>query len=225
MQRICGLGLGMAALLAGPAMAQSGGREVLADTLGPLHYELQLSPDAAHLTFRGHVAITVQVNALVSDITVNADGLTFAKATLDQTALALTPPDAKLGRETLHAAKPVAAGQHVLTIDYSGPITRNTLGFFAMDYQGANGPRRTLATNLEPTGARKVLPCWDEPAKKATFTISVDAPKNQMAVSNMPVDQVTPLSGDLQRVRFKQSPKMSTYLLFLGVGDYERIKQ
>ena len=125
----------------------------------------------------------------------------------------------------MHAAKPIAAGQHILTIDYSGPITRNTLGFFAMDYQSANGPRRTLATNLEPTGARKVLPCWDEPARKATFTISVDAPKNQMAVSNMPVDQVTPLAGDLQRVRFKQSPKMSTYLLFLGVGDYERVKQ
>ncbi len=92
-----------------------------------------------------------------------------------------------------------------------------------MDYQGTGGPRRTLATNFEPTGARKLLPCWDEPARKASFTISVDAPKDQMAVSNMPVDQVTPLSGDLQRVRFKQSPKMSTYLLFLGIGDYERV--
>ena len=227
MQRFYGLSLGLLVLLTGSvaARAQTGAREVLPDTVVPLHYDLQLSPDAAHLAFRGKVAITVQVKTPVSDITVNADGLTFAKASLDQTVLALTPPDAKLGRETLHAPKPVAAGQHILTIDYSGPITRNTLGFFAMDYQGADGPRRTLATNFEPTGARKLLPSWDEPARKATFTITVDAPKNQMAVSNMPVDQVTPLTGGLQRVRFKQSPEMSTYLLFLGLGDYERVKQ
>ena len=227
MQRFCALGFGLLILLTGPAaaQAQNGAREVLPDTVVPLHYELQLSPDAAHLTFRGKVAITIQVKAPVTDIAVNADGLTFAKASLDQTALAVSPPDTKLGRETLHAAKPVAAGQHILTIDYGGPITRNTLGFFAMDYQSAEGPRRTLATNFEPTGARKLLPCWDEPARKATFTITVDAPKTQMAVSNMPVDQVTPLPGDLQRVRFKQSPKMSTYLLFLGIGDYERVKK
>ena len=228
MQYFRGLGFGLLALLTGPLAAQAAqdnAREVLPDTVVPLHYDLQLVPDAAKLTFRGRVAITVQVSAPVSDITINADGLTFAHASLDQTVLALSTPDAKLGRETLHAPRPVTAGQHVLTIDYSGPITRNTLGFFAMDYQGASGSRRTLATNFEPTGARKLLPSWDEPARKATFTISVDAPKDQMAVSNMPVDQVTPLSGALQRVRFKESPKMSTYLLFLGIGDYERVKQ
>ena len=204
--------------------AEKDAREILPDTVVPLHYDLQLSPNAAALNFSGHVAITVQVNAPVNEITVNADGLTFANATLDQTALMLTAPDAKLGRETMRAAKPIAAGQHILTIDYSGPITRNTLGFFAMDYQSASGPRRTLATNLEPTGARKVLPCWDEPARKATFTISVDAPKSDGRLQHA-VDQVTLLPGDLQRVRFKQTPKMSTYLLFLSVGDYERVKE
>ncbi|MEO8895072.1 MAG: M1 family metallopeptidase, partial [Rhizomicrobium sp.] len=228
MQRFRGLGIGLLVFLWGPVGAQAASdsqREVLGDTVVPLHYDLQLSPDAAHLSFRGRVAITVQVKAPVRDITLNADGLTFTHASLDQAPLTLTQPDAKLGRETLHATEPVTTGQHVLTIDYDGPITRNTLGFFAMDYQSAEGARRTLATNFEPTGARKLLPCWDEPARKATFTISVDAPKNQMAVSNMPVDQVTPISGDLQRVRFRQSPKMSTYLLFLGIGDYERVKQ
>jgi len=228
MQRFSCLALGLFAILSAAVAVQAtenGPREVLPDTVVPLHYDLQISPDAAALRFRGKVAITVMVKVPVQDITVNADGLIFADASLDQTQLALTPPDVKLGRETLHASTPVTAGQHVLTIDYSGPVTRNTLGFFAMDYQGPDGPRRTLATNFEPTGARKFLPCWDEPARKATFTISVDEPRDQMAVSNMPVDQVAPLSNGLQRVRFRQSPKMSTYLLFLSLGDYERVKQ
>jgi aminopeptidase N len=53
--------------------------------------------------------------------------------------------------------------------------------------------------------------------------VAVDEPKDRMAISNMPVAQLTSLSPTLQRVRFAQSPRMSTYLLFVGVGDFERI--
>ena len=66
-----------------------------------------------------------------------------------------------------------------------------------------------------------MLPCWDEPARKASFTVAIDAPKDRMAVSNMPVAGTTSLSATMQRVRFAESPKMSTYLLFVAVGDFE----
>jgi aminopeptidase N len=68
-----------------------------------------------------------------------------------------------------------------------------------------------------------LLPCWDEPGLKATFTITVNAPKDRMAISNMPVAQTTPVSATMQQIRFAQTPKMSTYLLFLGIGDFERV--
>ena len=126
-------------------------------------------------------------------------------------------------RATLRFAAPLAAGRHALTIDYHGKIGRSTLGFFAMDYASPAGARRTLATNFEPASAREFLPCWDEPARKATFTMTVDAPKDRMAISNMPVAEITPLSPAMQRVRFAETPKMSTYLLFLSVGDFERV--
>jgi aminopeptidase N len=92
-----------------------------------------------------------------------------------------------------------------------------------MDYDSPAGKRRTLATNLESAGARMLLPCWDEPARKATFTVRVDAPKDRIALSNMPLAQVTALDDRYQRVQFATSPKMSTYLLFLSVGDYQRV--
>jgi aminopeptidase N len=92
-----------------------------------------------------------------------------------------------------------------------------------MDYVGPNGPRRTLATNFEPAAARQLLPCWDEPGLKASFTITVDAPKDRMAISNMPIAQTVPVSATVQRIRFAQTPRMSTYLLFLGIGDFERV--
>src|SRR4051794_4881800 len=66
---------------------------------------------------------------------------------------------------------------------------------------------------------------WDEPGVKSVFALSVDVPASQMAVSNMPVAGTTALPGGGQLVRFADSPKMSSYLLFLGLGEFERIHQ
>ena len=197
--------------------------EVLPDTVEPTHYDLTVSPDAEALIFHGRVAITVEVHALTPVVTLNALGLTFDHVTIDGGSDATVKTDEKLGRATLNFSAPVPPGRHTLSIEYHGKISRTTTGFFAMDYSSPDGPRRTLATNFEPAEARKLLPCWDEPGRKATFAVSVDAPKDRMALSNMPIADATSLSSTMQRVHFAQSPKMSTYLLFLSVGDYERV--
>jgi len=197
--------------------------QLLPDNVEPLHYDLSLSPDMNSLDYSGIVTIKVDVKSATSDITLNADGLTFDRSTIDGSRSASVSFDTKLNRATLHFAAPVSVGPHTLAIAYHGKLRRETLGFFAMDYDTADGHHRTLGTNLEPTYARRVLPCWDEPARKATFTITVDAPKNRMAISNMPVAEIKPISQSMQRVRFATSPQMSTYLLFLAVGDFERV--
>lgn len=211
-----------------PATAEA--RQVLPVTLVPAHYDLHLTPDAEHLTFKGVVTVSGTAPKAGRTIVLNAKGLTLDQVSLDGRKAAGVAMDDKLGRATLTFAQPFAAGKHTLTIAYHGPIATGTLGFFAMDYDTPAGRRRTLATNLEPTFARNVLPCWDEPALKATFTVTVDAPADRMVISNMPVAQTTPLPDGplghgMKRVRFEQSPRMSTYLLFVGVGDYERVHQ
>ena len=213
-----------AAQAATPSPVEPRRREVLPDSVVPRHYDLALAPDAESLTFTGKVAITVEVIAPGPTITLNAAGLTFDHAAIDGGPDARVRLDNGLGRATLTFATPITAGQHLLNIEYHGAIGRATQGFFAMDYTGPDGPRRTLATNFEPGDARDLLPCWDEPRRKATFTVSIDVPKDRMAVSNMPVATATPLSPTTQRVRFQETPTMSTYLLFVGVGDFERIQ-
>ncbi|HEY6924362.1 MAG TPA: M1 family metallopeptidase, partial [Steroidobacteraceae bacterium] len=199
-------------------------REVLADTMVPIHYDLALAPDSQALTFRGKVKITITVNAATADVVLNAVGLAFEHVRADdRPADAIVSVDDKLERAKLHFGAPLEPGAHVLTIDYSGKISHSTLGLFAMDYASPAGPRRTLATNFEPAHARQLLPCWDEPARKATFTVTVDAPKDRLVVSNMPAAETTAIGSSLQRVRFAETPKMSTYLLFVAVGDFERI--
>src|SRR5581483_7431154 len=92
---------------------------------------------------------------------------------------------------------------------------------FRVDYAGG----RMLATQFEPADARRFLPCFDEPAKKATFTLEAVVPKDQMAVSNMPEAASEDLGDGRKRVRFQPTPKMSTYLLFFGVGDLVRLSR
>jgi aminopeptidase N len=208
---------------AGTAAASK--REVLPGNVVPEHYELALKPDAAALTFSGKVSITVEVREPTPTVTLNAVDLTFDSADLDGTTKAETAYDKALGRATLTLPREASVGRHVVNIAYHGAIGRSTLGFFAMDYTGPDGPRRTLATNFEPADARDLLPCWDEPSLKATFSISVDAPRDRLAISNMPVAQITPLANGMQHVSFAPTPKMSTYLLFLGIGDFERVHQ
>ena len=213
------------AIGATPAAVPHAQRQVLPDDIVPLHYDLALAPNSEALTFSGKVSITLDAAKAGPGITLNAVDLAFDHASLDGGPDAQVSFDKALGRATLTFSKPVTPGRHVLAIDYQGKIGRATTGFFAMDYAGPDGPRRTLATNFEPAEARVLLPCWDEPGRKATFSVSVVAPKDRMTLSNMPAAEVTAVSPTLQRVRFAQTPKMSTYLLYVGIGDFERINR
>jgi aminopeptidase N len=42
-------------------------------------------------------------------------------------------------------------------------------------------------TQFESVYARSAFPCYDEPANKTVFNISVMKRKNQIALSNMPI--------------------------------------
>ena len=224
---LLGVILAAGVAVSAPALAQTaeaGQREVLPSGVRPVAYDLHLVPDADHLTFKGEVKITVDVADPTATVALNANHLVFDRAVVDaDPATAAVSLDTKLQRATLAFAKPIGKGRHVLTIDYHGVIGKSTLGFFAMDYDTAAGKRRTLATNFEPASERDFMPSWDEPGLKANFTLTVDAPEGLLAVSNMPIASSEKLGGGLARTHFQTSPKMATYLIYFGLGDWERI--
>ena len=87
-----------------------------------------------------------------------------------------------------------------------------------------NGEKKTMAvTQFEPTDARRCFPCWDEPACKDTFKITLDLPSELVALSNMPiVEEIT--DGDLKTVSYQESPIMSTYLVAVVVGLFDYVE-
>lgn len=82
-------------------------------------------------------------------------------------------------------------------------------------------------TQFEATDARRAFPCWDEPAKKATFAVTMVVPDGRQCLSNMPVKEETPADeeGGTRTIKFDTTPVMSTYLLAFVIGEFEAIRQ
>ena len=198
-------------------------------TVMPRHYDVAITPDATAGTFTGKVAITLDVVKATSTITLNAADLAFKKATIaparGAALVATTSVDKAAQTATFTFARTLAPGRYKLALDYSGIIGTQAVGLFSLDYETREGKQRALYTQFENSDARRMIPSWDEPFYKSTFTLSADVPDTDMAVSNMPVASRTALPGEPGRVRvvFGASPKMSTYLLFFGLGQFERV--
>ena len=82
-----------------------------------------------------------------------------------------------------------------------------------------------FSTDFEPCDARRALPCFDEPNLKATFNLSIEIPKDLVALSNMPEKSVQQGKNGRKIVTFDQTPVMSTYLLAWAFGDFEHIEE
>jgi len=196
----------------------------LPDNVIPVHYDLKVAPAAADATFTAAVQIQIDVRHRTSDIELNSANLAFTSVQLSGSSGSPTVRfDTSQQTATLHFAAPVRPGRHTLSIRYSGQINADPSGLFFLDYDTSAGSKRALFTEFENSDARRFFPCWDEPNRKATFTLTVTAPGTDRTVSNMPAARVTRLAGGLARTRFQTSPRMSTYLLFLAEGDFQRI--
>ena len=221
------LALVQPALAQAPAGPAPGITTQLPRGAAPSHYAIEVTPDAANLKFSGKATIDLTVAQAMPQLVLNAADLTVGSVTLTPAKGKAIKGTAKIDAAAQTVAfdfgKPVAPGSYKLDIVYAGVINTQANGLFALDYTDSAGQaKRALFTQFEAPDARRFVPSFDEPSYKATFDLSAIVPTGQLAVSNMPVKTSADLGGGKTRVTFGTSPKMSSYLLFFGVGDLER---
>ncbi len=123
---------------------------------------------------------------------------------------------------TIALRRPVR-GSISIEIRYSGVNNDKLYGFYRSKYTYRKKDAYILTTQFEAPNARAALPCLDEPAYKATFDVALVVDKKLSTVSNMPIKSTKDAGKGKKRVTFATTPRMSTYLLYMGVGDFERV--
>ncbi|KAK2794815.1 Aminopeptidase 2 mitochondrial [Onygenales sp. PD_10] len=211
------------------------GREVLPTNVKPLHYDLTLEPDFEKFTYEGTVVIDLDVVEDTTSISLNALELDIHTASISvDGAEVAANPKVTMNKDkqtaTISLEKTIPKGTKAqLKHTFTGTLNDNMAGFYRCSYTHPNGEKKYIAsTQMEPTDARRAFPCFDEPALKAEFTVTLIADKSLTCLSNMDVASETEVQSKItgstrKAVKFNKSPLMSTYLLAFIVGELKYI--
>jgi aminopeptidase N len=188
----------------------------------PLSYDVAIVPDVDASRFTGTESVRLQFRAATATVQFNSLNETLSDVRLDgKPVKSVTSSDAEQ-LSTVTLTKP-ASGLHTLSFAYSGKIETQPQGLFAQKYSKSGGAQGVmLSTQMEATDARRMFPCWDEPAFRATFRLTVTVPKSWATVGNMPVAQRS-VHGQSATVSFQRTPKMPSYLLEFSAGDLREV--
>jgi len=200
--------------------ASAAAAQRLPDSVIPEHYSLWFAPDLEKETFRGRDTIRAVVHRPTTTITLNAAEIEFGEVKVTaggRTQIGRVTTDAAAETATFTVAQRLAEGPVTIEIAYTGVLNDKLRGFYISK---ANG-RKYAVTQMEATDARRAFPSFDEPAFKATFDISLTIDRADTAISNGSVVSDTPgPDPDTHTIVYSRTPKMSTYLVAMLVGDF-----
>ncbi len=224
------LAIVLIALFASPLLAATR----LPQSVIPNHYAIRIAPNLANETFGGTETIDVDVKEPVDSITLHSVGLTLKGAFVDEhfvavgkdtgaggmrSAAAEVSADVPNETVTLKLGQTLQPGRAAIRIDFDGKLSRQLRGL----YLSITATRKYAVTQFEATSARRAFPCFDEPAMKATFDITLVVDSGDTAISNGAIVSDTPEANGKHAITFATTKKMSTYLVAMLVGDFQCI--
>ena len=187
----------------------------------PLAQSVDLTLDPAKENYAGRVLIDVVAHSAFTSFRLHALGPVFTTALLTDpsghaTTLAAVATQPELGIVTLTAPTSLPAGNYRLTIGFTARFKHDGLGLYKTVSRGD----AYLFTQFEDRHARECFPCWDEPAFKINWQLTLKVPAALAVVANAPVAAET-RDGDWQTIAYGRTPPMPAYLVALAVGPLE----
>jgi len=172
-------------------------------------YDLFLNVDFRNLRFDGKVKIKLESE---TDVKLNSVELEILEVDANG-----KPVKYNLEGEDFTIKTGKFVGE--LGIRYRGSISDKLVGLYKAAYEGGY----VVSTQFEAVSARRLLPCMDHPAYKADFKLTIRTDSDTSVISNMPSTSVR-VDGPRKTVEFPKTPRMSTYLMYLGIGKFEEVK-
>jgi puromycin-sensitive aminopeptidase len=191
----------------------------LAGDVRPLEVDVHVEVDpAAGPEFSGRVVHRLRLDQRRRSLELHADDLAVNGAVVEaagrrSAGRIVRHPERETIEVQLAAALP--PGEATLALAFRGKLRGDLRGLYA----ARAGERKYAFTQLEAADARRFFPCFDEPALKARFRLSVTTSTRNTVLSNNPVEKIEPLGRGRKTVHFRRTPPLSTYLLALAVGE------
>lgn len=201
----------------------------LPDGVRPTRYAVELTILPTADTFAGKATIGLKLDAPTTAIWMHAADLTVKSAMIkvngtEVTARALAPePKTKDNEEFLAFVvdQPIGPGTVELVVSYDGKVyEKESSGIYRVEDRG----EWYVFTQFESTDARRAFPCFDEPAFKVPFGLTLHVKSEHVAVSNAPMISESAQSQGMKTVRFADTKPLPTYLIALGVGPFEIVE-
>jgi len=202
--------------------------ERLSKNVVPSNYNLKLVPDLEKFTFTGTVDINIEIVQETEKIELNCIDIDI-KSALFAGESTFPSSEIKYDKEeekaNIHFAVKLPIGKACLKMEFTGELNDKMKGFYRSKYTNNAGEEKYLAvTQFEATDARRAFPCWDEPAIKATFDITLDVPKHLTTLSNMEELSTEPSDRDgCHVIKYARTPIMSTYLVAFVIGEFDHV--
>ncbi len=190
----------------------------------PLLYELEIEIDPSQDRFVGRVAIEVELDQPRQNIWLHGNGLTVTDASVTptggQAVSARYEQVDKAGVAKLTLDRPVGPSNARIAMKFEGPYDKRLNGLYKVEV----GEDQYAFTQMEPVWTRKAFPCFDEPAFKVPFDISVIARASDTVIANTKEVSREDLDGGKIRVRFAKTEPLPTYLIAFAVGPLDVVE-
>lgn len=208
-------------LLAFLGLTSFGWAQRLPETAVPTNYKITFTPNFNNDTFSGDETIQIKVPKETNRIVLNSAEIQFQEVTIKaggNTQSAKVTTDEQNEMATFTFDKPIPSGDAELHIRYTGILNGQLRGL----YLSKTEKRKYAVTQFEATDARRAFPSWDEPDYKATYDVSAVVDNGDTAISNSKIEKDIPgPAAGKHTLQFGTTPKMSTYLVALLIGDWK----
>ncbi|KAJ6623433.1 leucyl aminopeptidase [Mycena sp. CBHHK59/15] len=217
----------------------------------PTHYDVTVWTDLQTLKFGGFVKIGLNIHQETSTVVLNSKDLNLGDASIYSDGLqseqlqSEQTVDKELDRVTFTFPTALPAGSKAqLKVDFNSPLRASMTGYYKSAWEQDGQTKHYALTQFEPTDARAMFPCWDEPLLKATFAITMVSQADTVNLSNMPAiseevydpnHQATtdigkmlsslPAENKWKITQFQTTPIMSSYIVAIANGPFVHLEK
>ena len=186
----------------------------------PTGYRARLALDPASDGFTGSIEIAGDIKERSKRFWLHGRGLKVSAAKITRGERVIAVEIAPAGEDLLsfHPAEPLDPGPITVAVEYTG----------SFDVVEGNGAYKRvfddapyIETQFESISARRVFPCFDEPDSKVPWQLTLDVPRQLVAVANTVQTGETALDAKTKRVSFATTKPLPSYLIAFGVGPFE----